>query len=350
MRRGAILGLGNVAVHGHLPGWLARPDVEIVAATDVRGAQRAECAARLPRARWHDSVEALLGEERLDFVDICTPPSSHAPLIEAALGRGLHVLSEKPLVRSLDELGRVAARARAAGRVLHTVHNWHHAPIVRVADELVRAGEVGALTRVAWHTLRTQPAAAGDGRGDNWRLDPLVAGGGVLSDHGWHVCYVLQRWIGARPTAVSARLETRRHTRWPVEDTARLELTFPEATAAVLLTWAASERRNWAAIEGDSGRIELHDDTLALTRGGVERQWLCPPLSSGSHHPDWFGAVADEFLAAMTGAASPRGNLAEATLCVTIESLARESSRLGGEAMPVPPAEADLPAHSESSV
>ena len=350
MRRGAILGLGNVAVHGHLPGWLARPDVEIVAATDVRAAQRAECAARLPGARWHDSAEALLAEERLDFVDICAPPSSHAPLIQAALDRGLHVLCEKPLVRSLDELGPLAARARAAGRVLHTVHNWHHAPIVRLADQLVRAGEIGTLTRVVWHTLRTQPAAAGDGRGDNWRLDPLVAGGGVLSDHGWHVCYLLVRWIGARPAAVSARLETRRHTRWPVEDTATLEVTFPAATAHVLLTWAAGERRNWAALEGDSGRIELDDDTLILTRDGGERRWPCPPLSSGSHHPDWFGAVAGEFLSEVSGAAPSRANLAEATLCVTIESLARESSRLGGTPLPLPPAEADRPAHSESSV
>jgi predicted dehydrogenase len=244
----------------------------------------------------------------------------------------------------------VTAKARAAGRVLHTVHNWHHAPIVRLADQLIRAGEIGALTRVVWHTLRTRPAAAGDGQGDNWRLDPLVAGGGVLSDHGWHVCYVLQRWVGAWPTAVSARTATRRHTRWPVEDTATLEVTFPEATAEVLLTWAADERRNWAALQGDSGRIELHDDALILTRDGAERRWPCPPLSSGSHHPDWFGAVADEFLCEITSAAPSRANLAEAILCVTLESLARESSRRGGETLPLPPAEVGLPAHSESSV
>ena len=98
--RGAIIGLGNVAVHGHLPGWLSRPDVEIVAVSDMRPARRAVGAERLPGARWFDSAESLLADARLDFVDICTPPSSHATLIRAALERGVHVLCEKPLVGS----------------------------------------------------------------------------------------------------------------------------------------------------------------------------------------------------------------------------------------------------------
>jgi predicted dehydrogenase len=337
MKRGAIVGLGNVAVHGHLPGWLSRHDVEIVAATDVRPSQREVCARHLPGARWHDSAESLLSEP-LDFVDISTPPSSHAPLIAAALGHGLHVLCEKPLVRSLDELAPVAALAARSERVLHTVHNWHHAPMVRRVAELLRGGAVGAVTKVVWHTLRTQPAVAGDGAGNNWRLDPAVAGGGVLSDHGWHVCYVIQRWVGAWPTAVSARLETRRHTRWPVEDTATVTLHYPGATAEVLLTWAADERRNWAAIEGSAGRIELRDDAVVLARDGEEQEWACPPLSGGSHHPDWFGAVAEEFLSEVAGTAPAGRNLAEATLCATVDHLARESSRRGGATLPLPAA------------
>jgi predicted dehydrogenase len=323
-----------VAVHGHLPGWLERRDVEIVAATDVRPAQRTVCAARMPGIRWHDSLEALLDEPTLDFVDVCTPPSSHAAVVRAALSRGLHVLCEKPLVRSYDELPPILELARSSGRVLHTVHNWHHAPIVRLADELVRGGAIGAPTRVVWHTLRMAPAVAGDGRGENWRLDPAVAGGGVLSDHGWHVCYVIQRWLSSWPETVSATLETRRHRTSPVEDTATVSIAFPGATAEIFLTWAADARRNWARIEGAGGHIELHDDVLRLTTDGGERDWSCPPLSGGSHHPDWFGAVARDFLAEVSG--DPRGaNLAEATLCASIEALARESSRLGGTTLAV---------------
>jgi len=238
MLRGAIVGLGNVGMEAHVPGWERRADVEIVAVTDVRGDRRAECASRLPRARWYDAAETLLDEASVDFVDICTPPTSHARLIAQALDRGLHVLCEKPLVCSADELIAVREQAAASGRVVHTVHNWHHAPIVTRTRELVASGAIGRMTRVVWRTLRSQPAAV---RGDqsNWRIDPAQGGGGVLTDHGWHVFYLVRRWIGESPTAVSARLETRRHTGWPVEDTAEVRVVFPHAVAEIFLTWAA---------------------------------------------------------------------------------------------------------------
>ncbi len=337
MLRGALIGLGNVALHGHLPGWARRPDVEIVAATDTRPGRRVECEARLPGARWYDSTDELLADTSVDFVDICTPPSSHASLIRSALRRDLHVLCEKPLVCSLDDVRSLAELAAARGRVLHTVDNWHHAPIVRRIRELLRQDEIGEVTRVVWHTLRTRPAPAGDTPSANWRVEPAVACGGVLADHGWHVFYVLPRWIGERPTSVTARLETRRHAEWPVEDTATVTLTFPRATVEVLLTWASDVRRNWAELTGTAGRIELHDDTLMVTQNGIERRWSVPPaLSDGSYHPEWFDPVVSQFLAEVTGSA-PRGpNLAEASLCVALQALARESSRRGAQALSLP--------------
>jgi predicted dehydrogenase len=336
MVRGAIIGLGNVAVHGHLPGWLSRLDVEIVAATDTHPARRAECAARLPDARWWDSAEALLADAELDFVDICTPPSSHATLIRQALERGRHVLCEKPLVGSLEELRAVVELAADTGRIVHTVHNWHHAPIVRRTSELVGDGAIGHVTHAAWRTLRTRPAVAAVD-GDNWRLDPLIAGGGILTDHGWHVCYLVPRWLGAAPTALSARLETRRHTRSAVEDTATLRLRFPHAIADLFLTWAADERGNWAQLTGTNGTIEVQDSTLVLKRSGAEQRWaFASGLSDGSHHPEWFRAVADQFLADMTGRATEDTNLAEASLCVAVETVARESGRRDGEELSIP--------------
>jgi predicted dehydrogenase len=331
MRRGAVLGLGNVAIHGHLPGWLGRPDVQIVAAADARPSQRAECQAQLPGARWYDSPEELLDREPLDFVDVCTPPSSHAPLVLHALERGLHALCEKPLVSSPDDLRRVADAAASAGKVLHTVHNWHHAPILALTAELIRQGEIGRVQRIVWETLRMRPAVAGAGREANWRVDPAVAGGGVLSDHGWHVFYVLPDWVGTRPTSVASRLETRRHTSFAVEDTASVRLGFPGATVDILLTWAADERRNWVEVDGTEGRIELHDDTLVLKGRSGERRWPgLPALSDGSHHPDWFHKVAERFLTAVAAGGPDDGNLVEAALCAEIEHLARESSRRGG--------------------
>lgn len=335
--RGAIIGLGNVALEGHLPGWMRRRDVAIVAATDLEPARRGAIEARVPKVQWYATAEALLEHEPVDFVDICTPPASHGPLVATALRADRHVLCEKPLVISAQELAPLTRLAGDRRRVLHTVHNWHHAPIVKRTAEMLAQGAIGPVRRVTWQTLRTKPAAVRAGNGGNWRLDPALSGGGVLTDHGWHVFYVVCRWVGEVPTSVSARLETRQHTAWPVEDTATVHLTFPHATAEILLTWAGDRRGNRAELIGADGSLELQDDTLVLTRDGRQERWPCPPaMSNGSAHPDWFDPVVDQFLGEVTGAARPDGNLAEASLCTLLESLARESNRRGGDALRLP--------------
>src|SRR2546426_10452932 len=75
--RGAIIGLGNVALHGHLPGWLSRREVEIVAVTDTDPARRAARAARLPAGRRDDTARPLLAAARPDLLAICPPPAGH---------------------------------------------------------------------------------------------------------------------------------------------------------------------------------------------------------------------------------------------------------------------------------
>ncbi len=336
MLRGAIIGLGNVAVLGHLPGWLARSsEVNIVAAADANPDRRALLDAHVPGARWYGSAEALLAEEALDFVDICTPPGTHAGLIRAAMHRGAHVLCEKPLVCRLQELHEIAELAGTTGRVLHTVHNWHHAPIVQFVRDLLRQDAIGDVTQVAWRTLRLKPAVTGDGRGDNWRLDPAMAGGGILVDHGWHVFYILNGWLGRLPQRVRARLETRRHVRNPIEDTVSLQIEYPGVTAEVFLTWAADTRETGAELQGMRGSIAIQEGTVVLNGPDrSEQRWNFPSsLSDGSHHPDWFGGVAGEFLDAMHGARGS-ANLAEASLCGALLAAAQESHRQGDTWLP----------------
>jgi predicted dehydrogenase len=327
--RGAFIGFGNVAAKGHLPGWRARDDARIVAATDAAASRREAFLAGCPDGRWHATVDDLLSGETLDFVDICSPPGSHAALIERALRASLHVLSEKPLVTTVEDAERVAAAAARAGRVLYTVHNWLEAPICRKISALVDEGAIGAVQSARWRTLRTQPAIAVSADGvTNWRVDPAMAGGGILFDHGWHALYCVTRWAGA-PVGVAARLETRRFHEQPLEDTANLALDTNAGVSNIFLTWAADERSNAIEIEGEEGEIRVVGDAVVLRSNSEERRWSCPPsLSEGSHHPDWFGGVAADFVAAATGNA--KSNLDEAVLCARLIDAAQRSSAAGG--------------------
>ena len=328
MLKGAFIGFGNVAANGHMPGWRARDDVRIIAATDAAAQREQAFLADCPDGRWHETVDDLLSGEKLDFVDICAPPGSHAPLIERALDAGLHVLSEKPLVTRAEDAERVAGAAARSGRVLHTVHNWLCAPVCRKITALV---EDGADRARAKRPLADAENPAGDRgqRGGRRKLArrPEQAGGGILSDHGWHALYCVTRWAGA-PDSVVATLETRRFHDQPLEDTASVDLVTAGGVSNIFLTWAADERSNRIEIEGERGEIRVIGDALILKSRAGERRWTSPSLSEGSHHPDWFGGVAADFVAAATGAA--RSNLEEALLCARLIDAAQRSSAAGG--------------------
>jgi predicted dehydrogenase len=327
--KGAFIGFGNVAAKGHVPGWLARDDVRIVAATDAAAVRREAFLAGCPGGQWRATVDDLLYSEKLDFVDICAPPGSHATLIERALDAGLHVLSEKPLVTQVEDAKHLALAAARAGRIVHTVHNWLEAPICRKISTLIDEGMIGAVQSVRWRTLRTQPAIAVSADGvTNWRVDPAMAGGGILFDHGWHALYCVMRWAGP-PIGVAARLETRRFHEHPLEDTASVDLDTTAGVSHIFLTWAADERSNAIEVDGDQGEIRVIGDAVAVRSSSLERRWFCPPsLSEGSHHPDWFGGVAASFVAAATGGA--KSNLKEAILCARLIDAAQRSSAAGG--------------------
>ncbi len=352
--RGALIGLGNVAVHGHIPGWEGfESAVSIVAAADPRP-ETGDVLARLhPAARWYASYDELLEREELDFVDICVPPALHVGPALAALERGLHVLCEKPLVLSAPELRRLEDASRERKVVLYTVHNWSHAPILSHSRALVRGGAVGDARRVGWEVLRDKPAAAATSGTHNWRVDPALAGGGILVDHGWHAFYIVPGWLPEMPHTLRATLTNKRLAEVPregMEDTASVTLTGRTCETTVSLTWAADERRNRATVVGSEGTLLLDGATLILERtldtgwtpdepavGAARAQvgprswrWDFPQsLTMGSHHPDWFHGVVRGFFDEIANPEVRGRNLAEAAACLTMITAAKLSSEKG---------------------
>src|ERR1700733_13410065 len=100
--QGAFIGFGNIAELGHWPAYAeasaGKPsEAEIVAVMDPSPKRQAAAKALKSELRTYNSVDELFRAEKLDFVDICTPPSMHAELAQKALEHNCHVLCEKPL-------------------------------------------------------------------------------------------------------------------------------------------------------------------------------------------------------------------------------------------------------------
>jgi len=183
IRRGAVLGFGNMAEHGHVPAWRGRSDLALVAVADPDPSRRAAARAALPDARVYADPRELLAREKPDFVDVAAPPARHAPLVAEAAGAGCHILCEKPLATSVEEYARAARAVREAGVVLHPVHNWRHSGHFRRVAAMLAEGSVGRVRRLRFEVVRDGQSAT---VGAQWRRRAAIAGGGILVDHGWH--------------------------------------------------------------------------------------------------------------------------------------------------------------------
>lgn len=323
MYKGAIVGCGAVACQAHVPAWQATPGFDIVAAVDPMPEQRAQLHTLWPAVRCYDRLETLLAHETVDFLDICTPPSLHEAGILQACAQGMHVLCEKPLTCTAASMQRIMAAASTAQVVIFAVHNWKYAPILQSLHQLLVAGTIGRPTALELTTLRTKPAGT-----TGWRLDPEIAGGGILLDHGWHAFYLLLFLLQAAPQTIAATVERRLFLAAGVEDTVTCSVTFPQAEARIHLTWAATERTNRVVLRGTSGVLTLDDAVLHVEPQGQASRTLTFPaaLSAGSYHPDWFTAMLPDFQAALDGTTPRAASLREAETCLRLTLLAYRSA------------------------
>ncbi|MBA7650811.1 Inositol 2-dehydrogenase/D-chiro-inositol 3-dehydrogenase [subsurface metagenome] len=90
----------------------------------------------------------MLAEEKLDAVDILTPPDTHADLAIQAMQHGCHCLMEKPLTITTTDADRVVKVAKGTGLGLFVTHNLSFFPGMRRAKTMVASGAVGKLVSV----------------------------------------------------------------------------------------------------------------------------------------------------------------------------------------------------------
>jgi predicted dehydrogenase len=179
-------------------------DVVALAASSGTSARRRAEALDVPKA--YGTYEALVADPEVDVVHVTTPNHLHVPVIQAALARGKHVISDKPLATSADdarELWRAAERAH----VVHAVtFNYRGNPLVQQARTMIAAGELGAVHFVHGNYLQDWLLNRTD---FSWRVEPDKGGASsAVGDIGSHWCDLVQHITGLRIVAVLAELTT----------------------------------------------------------------------------------------------------------------------------------------------
>ena len=295
--RGAVIGLGGVARGSHIPGFLydaaTRDRLRIVATVDA--APSVEPLDGVPQLA---SREALRAIPDVDFVDICTPTSSHLDLTLWALEQGYHVLCEKPVALTTAEARRIADASRAAGRVVMPCHQYRYNPVWVQLRQWLADGAIGRWHLAELHVYRLMADRGTSADATPWRGLRADAGGGILLDHGTHLIYQMLDVAGV-PPRVRAWTGLLRHRDYDVEDSAHLLFEYPARLGVMFLTWAARHRETHVRFIGDAGSIDWIGGALRLEREGKEETFDFTAQLDKSAYPAWFAGLFNAFAAAM---------------------------------------------------
>jgi uncharacterized protein (TIRG00374 family) len=328
--RGALLGAGNIALGGHAPQWTEDPwlegAVEIVAVADLSPTNLQAARAAFPNARPYGDALALLDREALDFCDVCTPPFTHRPLVEAAAEKGLHVLCEKPFAPGIDDAEAIAATVRRSGIVFRPCHQYHFSPQWQTV--LRWLPRLGRVYLAEYEVDRTSANPGNANWTPAWRTDRVLAGGGILFDHGAHIFYQLRRALG-EPQTVQAVTRTLCHTGYDVEDSAFVVLEFGGGLAHVRLTWAARRRAIRFRFVGEHGEISGDDETVRIDGETKEEARFDDGMSKNSSHSEWYTPLFRDFVERVRRGDASTDGLDEAVYVNRVIDRAYASSRQG---------------------
>jgi predicted dehydrogenase len=200
-----IVGAGFVGPH-HLDAVrrLGYVDVLAIAGSSEATAKKKADSLGVPKA--YGSFEALLDDPDIQVVHNATPNYLHFPVNAAAIAKGKHVVSDKPLAMTAAEAKTLLDQAKKAGIVHAVTFNYRGNPLVQQARHLIARGDLGKPNFVHGHYLQDWLLKDTD---YSWRLEPDKGGASsALGDIGSHWCDLAQHVSGLKITEVLADITT----------------------------------------------------------------------------------------------------------------------------------------------
>jgi predicted dehydrogenase len=268
--RWGVLSTAAISNDALIPGLLAADGSELIAIAS-RSAPRAEDAAARWGCRAHPSYAALLDDPGIDAVYIPLPNHLHAEWTVRALEAGKHVLCEKPLALSVQEVDSIAEASRRTGRLVLEAFMYRHARRWRRALDLLSAGAVGEPQVVRIGFSFVTPTSLGS------PLFTPALGGGIVWDMGCYATSMARGLLGWEPTELFAFADVREGQ--PTETTVTGVMRFPHHVTAPF--WVSFDFGNpfaqvevvgsegWMLLPGTGMRREPFT-RLLLHRGATE--------------------------------------------------------------------------------
>jgi xylose dehydrogenase (NAD/NADP) len=291
-----------------------------IAAVASRAIERATTYAReweIPRA--HGSYDALLRDPEVDAVYIPLPNSLHVEWTLRAVDAGKHVLCEKPLALTPQDIDRIIVVAKARERIVTEAFMFRHEAMTTRMLELLRDDAIGPVQTISsgfTFDLNRTPDV---------RLDPAL-GGGSLWDVG---CYAV---AAARLVAGEPREAFGWATRGPsgVDESFNGVLRFDNNVIATIHSSFRASYRIWLEIAGRDAVMRVPNpfkpaaqDEIELHRGTAMQRI---PVTGSPVMPV---RMIEDFVAAVIDGRPPVINLAESRGNAAALAALYEAARTG---------------------
>jgi len=204
--------------------------------------------------------------ERIDFVSITTPNNWHFPIARDFLKAGFHVMCEKPMTFNVKEAKELQTLVKKSRKVFGLMHNYTGYPMVKLARDLARGGELGKIRKIIVQYPQGWLATAVEKTGSMqaaWRTDPKQSGGaGCMGDIGTHAENLSEYITGLKITHLCADLTIFVKGR-KLDDDGNVLLRFNNGARGVLHASQVSigEENNLAIwVYGDQRSLEWHQE------------------------------------------------------------------------------------------
>jgi predicted dehydrogenase len=200
-----IVGAGFVGPH-HVDAVRRLGFVDVVAVAGSSQASAEKKAEALGARKAYGSYEALLNDPDIQVVHNATPNYLHYPVNAAAIAKGKHVVSDKPLAMTAAEAKTLLDQATKAGIVHAVTFNYRGNPLVQQARDSIARGDIGKPHFLVGQYLQDWLLKDTD---YSWRLEPDKGGASsALGDIGSHWCDLAQHMSGLRITHVLGDITT----------------------------------------------------------------------------------------------------------------------------------------------
>jgi len=256
--RFALFGTGFWSAY-QLGGWMQTGEVECVALYNRTKSKALKTAEQFGIAPEHvyDDPSALLDNEQIDFVDICTAVETHLPLTQMAAARGLAVVCQKPMSTTLVSCETLVAACKSAGVPLYINENWRWQYPIRAYKAALDQGHIGKVFRANLDYRTSFPVF--DNQPFLKEIEQFI-----LTDIGSHILDVARFLFGE---VVSLYCQTHRvHQDIKGEDVATVTLTTQSGAVVICQLSYASPREHdrfpetYIQAEGERGFLELSHD------------------------------------------------------------------------------------------